>query len=249
MSKRACLYGLAGLVAVTMFATNGSSASSAATEAGSQPSIRPLITGGINDGNLVTLWGNTRPEATANNDLGPLPDSFVMDHLILQLKHSPEQEQKLDSLILQLHDKNSPLFHHWLTPEQFGERFGLGQEDLEMIKGWLQSHGLTVNFVYSSNLVIDFSGTAGQIKDAFHTELHQLSVNGKKHYANMTDPRIPAALAPVVVGVVSLNDSRRTRNSSTPSEIRCPAFVPILPLALIAGTSPRCATPPPIAKR
>src|ERR1019366_2234145 len=52
----------------------------------------------------------------------------------------------------------------------------------------------------------DVSGTAGLVLDAFHPEIHSLSVNGKSHFANMSDPRIPAALAPVVTGVVSLNN-------------------------------------------
>jgi hypothetical protein len=194
------------------FAINGVSAgpltSTTGSETGAQAPARSLITGGINENDLATLWGNTRPEATTLNDRGALPDGFVLDHLLLQLQRSPEQEQALDNLIAQLHDRKSPLFHQWLTPEEFGAKYGLGQEDLGMIKNWLQSHGFTVNFVYANNLVIDFTGTAGEIKEAFHTELHQLSVNGEKHFANMSDPRIPAALAPAVLGVVSLNDFR-----------------------------------------
>ena len=54
--------------------------------------------------------------------------------------------------------------------------------------------------------MIDFSGTAGQVREAFHTEIHNLEVTGKKHIANMSDPQIPAALAPAVVGIVSLNN-------------------------------------------
>ena len=57
-------------------------------------------------------------------------------------------------------------------------------------------------------MVIDFSGTAGQVRETFHTTIHRLDVNGTKHIANMSDPRIPAALAPAVVGIVSLHDFR-----------------------------------------
>jgi len=194
-----------------MFAINGVNASPrtpAGTEAGVQAPVRSLITSGIDETKLVTRWGNTRPEATALNDRGRLPDGFVLDHLLLQLQRSPEQEQALDNFIAQLHDRKSPLFHQWITPEEFGEKYGLGKEDLGMIKGWLESHGFTVNLVYPNNMLIDFSGTAGQIREAFHTEIHQLSVSGEKHFANMSDPRIPAALAPAVAGVVSLNDFR-----------------------------------------
>jgi len=211
MSKRACFYGLAGLVALMVFATNGINASPrtpAGTDAGVQAPVRSLIMGGIDETHLVTRWGNTRPEATALNDRGRLPDAYVLDHMFLLLQRSPEQEHALDNLIAQLHNRKSRNFHHWLSPEEFGEQYGVGQEDLGIIKGWLESHGFTVNVVYPNHMVIDFSGTAGQIREAFHTEIHQLSVNGEKHIANMSDPRIPAALAPAVAGVVSLTDFR-----------------------------------------
>ncbi len=170
----------------------------------SQP--RALITETISETEMVTLAGNTRPEATAANDRGPVADSFPLEHLWLQLRRSPEREQALERYIDQLSDLQSPNFHHWLTAKQFGERYGLAQEDLAAITRWLESHGFTVNLVYPSGVLIDFSGTAGQVREAFHTEVHNLEVNGEQHIANMSDPRIPAALAPAVVGVVSLNN-------------------------------------------
>ena len=84
----------------------------------------------------------------------------------------------------------------------------MAQQDVDKIVDWLKSHGFTINRVYPNGMVIDFSGTAGQVSEAFHTEIHQLDVNGKMHIANMSNPQIPAALAPAVVGVVSLNDFR-----------------------------------------
>ena len=97
-------------------------------------------------------------------------------------------------------------FHKWLKADQFGQSFGVAQQDLDTIAHWLQSHGFTVNSIYPSRMVIDFSGTAGQIRDAFHTEIHSFNVNGAEHIANLSDPLIPAALAPAIVGIVSLHD-------------------------------------------
>jgi hypothetical protein len=51
------------------------------------------------------------------------------------------------------------------------------------------------------------------VQDAFHTSIRQSSVNGEDHWANSSDPKIPAALAPVVVGVKSLHNFRATPNS------------------------------------
>ncbi|MGA9504450.1 MAG: protease pro-enzyme activation domain-containing protein, partial [Terriglobales bacterium] len=165
-----------------------------------------LITQAVEEGKLVTLGGNTRPEANTRNDRGPVADSLLMDHMLLQLKRSPERERELQKLIDELTDSSSPNFHRWLTAREFGERFGVARQDRETIKNWLQSQGFKVNVDYENGVLIDFSGTAGEVRQAFHTEIHNLEVQGVNHIANMSDPKIPAALAPVVVGVLPLHD-------------------------------------------
>ena len=160
-----CAAALALLAGVTMLTAATTAAPSVA------PVARALITQQIDENNLVTLAGNTRPEATAANDRGAVADSFPMEHLWLQLRRSPEREQALDKYLDELSDPKSPNYHHWLTAQQFGERYGVAQEDVVKIAGWLRSHGFTVNLVYPNN-VIDFSGTAGQVREAFHTEIH-----------------------------------------------------------------------------
>ena len=167
---------------------------------------RALITQEIDESRLVTLKGNTRPEANPTNDRGAVADDFQMEHMLLQLQRPPEQEQALKEFIDQLHDPASPNFHRWLSAQEFGAKFGLAQDDLNTITTWLQSHGFQVNVVYPSGMMIDFSGSAGQVREAFRTEIHDLEVRGVKHMANMSDPQIPAALAPAVEGVVSLHD-------------------------------------------
>ena len=78
-------------------------------------------------------------------------------------------------------------------------------------------------------MVIDFSGTAGQVREAFSTEIHYLEVNGAQHIANMSDPQIPAALAPAVAGIVSLHDFVPRRNAQAAAAITrlLPAARPI----------------------
>jgi hypothetical protein len=167
---------------------------------------RSLITNSINDANRLRLFGNTRPEANAANDRGKVADSLPMAHLTLQLRRAPEQEQALSQFIEQLHDPASPNYHHWLTPNQFGTQFGPITSDIQKITGWLQSQGFTINVIYPSGMSIDFSGTAGQVSAAFHTEIHHIQAGGDPHIANMNDPQIPAALAPAVVGIAALHD-------------------------------------------
>jgi subtilase family serine protease len=165
-----------------------------------------LIIKPIDESKLVTLAGNTRFEATARNDRGPVPDSFPLDHMLLQLRRAPALERQFDQHVDSLTDKSSPNFRQWMTAAEQGEKYGLAQQDINIITGWLASQGFKVGYVYPSLMVIDFSGTAGQIREAFHTEIHYLEVNGEQHFANMSDPKIPEALAPAVLGVVSLHN-------------------------------------------
>ena len=166
---------------------------------------RPLITRAIDENRLVMLPGNTRPEANRQNDLEPVRSDLHLD-MYLQLKRSPEQDIAAEQFVESLTDKTSPNFHKWITAAEYGRRFGAASEDIATVSQWLESHGFTVNNVPANNMVIDFSGDAGQVREAFHTEIHTLDVKGKSYFANMSDPRIPAALLPAVTGVVSLNN-------------------------------------------
>jgi len=169
---------------------------------------RPRIIERVDETNRVALEGNTRPEARAANDRGPVANDFAMEHMLLQLKRSPEQETAVQQFLDELHTQGSPNFQHWLSAEEFGERFGLAKPDIEAVTGWLQSRGFRVNVVYPSGMLIDFSGTAAQVRKAFQTDIHHLEVKGERHVGNVSDPQIPAALAPVIAGVVSLHDFR-----------------------------------------
>ncbi|HKI26309.1 MAG TPA: protease pro-enzyme activation domain-containing protein, partial [Candidatus Sulfotelmatobacter sp.] len=176
---------------------------------------KPMIVRPVDESQLVTLEGNTPPAALhAENDRGAVADAMRFDHLLLALKGSPESEARLAQLIEDMHRPGSPVYHHWLTPQQLGARFGLAPHDLQAVRSWIESHGFSVNRVYQHGLVIDFAGTAGQIRESFHTEIHNLVLpSGERHLAIVRDPQIPAALAPAIAGVASLHDFFPRRRS------------------------------------
>jgi len=180
----------------------------AAQSVHAQTAARAQITAPIDDDQRIVLGGNVRPEARAANDRGRVPDALPMPHLQLLLARPAQREAALERAIKEVHERASPSFHRWLTAAQLGERYGLAAADLELVTDWLKRHGFTVNAVYPGLPLIDFSGAAGMVLSAFHTEIHYLDVHGAKHLANMSDPQVPAALAPVVRGVVSLHDFR-----------------------------------------
>ena len=168
------------------------------------PSVR--IVEKIDESRLVTLMGNTHPAANARNDFGRVSPSLPMTDMILVLSRSPEQQAAFDKFVAGQYDPTSPDFHRWLTPEQVGENFGPSQTDIATVTNWLTGHGFSVDEVAKNRMSIRFSGKASQVESAFHTEIHNLSVKGEAHIGNMSDPQIPAALSPAVMGVKALHN-------------------------------------------
>ena len=181
----------------------------------SAPEVR--IVDSIDESRLVTLTGNTHPMARAANDRGRVRPDLAMGDLVLVLRRSVERQTAFDSYVASQYKPGSPNYHNWLTPAQVGNKFGPSSSDLELISNWLLDHGFSIEEVSKDRLSIRFSGTASQVESTFHTEIHQLQVPLPKssistaaetelHVANMSDPKIPSALAPVVVGVKALHN-------------------------------------------
>lgn len=160
----------------------------------------------VNSHRLVTLHGNTPPLARREFDRGPAPDDLSLNRMLLVLKRSPEQEVALRKLLIDQQVKSSPEYHHWLTPEQFGTEFGPAEEDIQTISAWLMDQGFEIDRVATGRSVIEFSGTAGLVREAFHTAIHRYAIHGKSYLSNDRDPQIPEALAPIVAGIASLNN-------------------------------------------
>lgn len=175
-------------------------------QAQSQPAWR--ITSPIDDRVRITLKGNVHPLALPRYDQGVVPDSLPAERMFLLLQRSPERETALQQFLQDVHTVGSPSYHRWLSPQQFGELYGPDDSDVAAVTGWLQRHGFSVAPVTRGKTAIEFSGTAGQIRDTFHTEIHTYLVNGEQHHANNSDPQFPAALAPVVAGITPMNDFR-----------------------------------------
>ena len=167
------------------------------------------ITHLIDESDVVTLSGNTHPLARPEFDRGSIPEETRIERIILLLQPDPNRQKELDVLTEAQQNPESPSYHKWLSPEEYGSRFGASAADLTRITAWLESHGFSVEPVPAGRQLVVFSGTAGQVADAFHTEIHQYSIAGQMHVANAQDPQIPRAFVSVVAGILSLNDFRR----------------------------------------
>ncbi len=164
------------------------------------------ITQAVDENNLAVLKGNVNPLARAEFDQGAVSDGQPLHRMLLLLQRGADQETALQKLLDDQQNKSSANYHAWLTPAQFGQQFGPSEADIQTVTNWLQSHGFQITNVTAGRTLIEFSGNAAQVRSAFHTEIHKYLVNGEAHMANASDPQIPAALAPVVAGPVSLNN-------------------------------------------
>jgi uncharacterized protein (TIGR03437 family) len=176
-----------------------------AVTASAQPS---RITGPVNNQSRVTLAGHLHPKALAQFDQGRVEPALELTYMTLTIPPSSAQQTALNELLIAQQTQGSASYHQWLTPDQFAERFGASQSDINTISNWLRSQGLTVISVARGRNSIAFSGTAAQVEGAFQTEIHRFQVNGETHFANATAPSLPAAFQGVVTGIRGLHDFR-----------------------------------------
>jgi uncharacterized protein (TIGR03437 family) len=162
----------------------------------------------IDNNQRVPLQGHVHPNARPQYDRGPVAPSFQMPAITMFLKPSATQQSALQQTLADQQNPASPNYHKWLTPEQYASSFGASQADTDKIVSWLESQGFRVADVARSRTWITFSGTAEQVRNALGTGIHRYDVNGTFHYANATDPSIPAALSNIVRGFRGLHDFR-----------------------------------------
>jgi hypothetical protein len=187
-----------------------------------QAPLQNRIAGAVNNGSRVALAGTIGGHARNSTDLGLAPASLKLESLSLRFSMTAAQQADLNQLLAAQLDPSSPSYHQWLTSEQFGARFGLSSSDLANVSSWLTSQGFTITSVAKSSTFITFSGTVGQVQQAFGTTIHNVSHNGEQHIANLTDPTLPSAIASVTLAVTGLNDFKlkprsRARNVTNDS--------------------------------
>ncbi|MBV8818030.1 MAG: S8/S53 family peptidase, partial [Acidobacteriaceae bacterium] len=145
-------------------------------------------------------------KAQARYDCGAVQPDFAMHGMSLVLRPSEAQQSDLDQLLAAQQDANSSLYHRWLTPQGFADRFAPSKSDVEQIQRWLESEGLGVKSVSATRNWIAFEGTAATVERAFGTEIHSYRVDGSDHFANATAPKVPRALRSMVAGIRGLDD-------------------------------------------
>jgi hypothetical protein len=184
---------------VLFFLTGISTSTFAAIHTSAVPKVR--ITQKVDNSKRATLYGHVPGALRQAKDMGRLDPSTPTGRVFLVLNSDEEQKREIRRLIDEQQDKRTANYHQWVTPEEFGEHFGVHDSDIAQVETWLKSQGFTVEDVSKSKRVIHFSGTTGQLEKAFQTQMHSYLYNGKTEVANNSDISIPTALSPVIAAV------------------------------------------------
>jgi hypothetical protein len=163
------------------------------------------VTAPVDSSRMVALQNHVSPFARTLYDQGPVEPSHPLSITML-FTPTVAQRAALQKLVEDQQNPKSPSFHAWLTPEQYGDRFGLSQNDVDKVTAWLQSQGFKVVYTARGRDFISFSGNAALVQSAFKTEIHYYNINGAQHFSNSASPMIPVALSGVVGGFRGLHD-------------------------------------------
>ena len=174
------------------------------------------IAGPVDDTARVILPGSVPSNARLSDDRGPAGASEEIPFITWSMKPSPTQQADLDRLLEEQRDPSSPNYRQWLTPEQFGDRFGLTSGDYAVVTAWLESHGLHIEYAARARNWVAFSGAARDVEQAFHTHIHRYLVDGQSHFANSTPVSIPAAFSGIAGGIRGLDDFWRVAPAAMP---------------------------------
>ncbi|HTB98081.1 MAG TPA: protease pro-enzyme activation domain-containing protein [Terracidiphilus sp.] len=176
----------------------------ATTLAAQKPVAR--IQSEIAPGDTVPVKISTRPWAQPQYDAGRMAADARLTSMSIVFNRTAAQEADLNALLAAQQNPSSPLYHQWLTPEQYGARFGMAQSDLDKVETWLQQQGFSIDYVAHGKTYIQFSGSVGQIELAFQTQMHNYQVQGAKHFAPSTPLLVPAAIAPTIETIRGVSD-------------------------------------------
>jgi hypothetical protein len=178
----------------------------------------------VDDNDTVAMRGNTHPNARPEFDEGPTDPSLRYEKMILVLNPRSGTTERPDQLIAQLHDPKSPLYQQWLTPEQYGKRFGISDNDLADVTAWLTRRGFTIDEIAPGRGWMNISGTVGDVERAFKTSIHDYEVSGRRYHANNKDPEVPRALAGLIGGVATLHNFPKVSMSHDRHPVAMPEY-------------------------
>ncbi len=152
------------------------------------------VYGGIVMAQDVPIVGDHVNAVTFSSEL---PGSQPLQLEVIMALNNRAQLTQLEA---DVQNRDSPSYHRWLTPQQFAATFGPTTQQMQAVAAWLRNRGLIVTATDPLTRAVRFTGLYWQVKKGLGTTIRGDGVN----YANVTDPQVPAELAPTIVSIEGL---------------------------------------------
>ena len=156
--------------------------------------------------------------------------------ITLPLQHVDQ----LNSFLQHLNDPSDPLYHHYLTGDQFDALYGPSTADYDQVKSWVVDQGLTITKEYSSRTILNVTGSVDSVERAFGVKIADLQVpGGAVVYSHDRTPQVPQHIGAIISGVLGLsNASLHRRNHLIYQPVGRNSVSDPLSLIPSAGTGP-----------
>ncbi len=147
------------------------------------------------------------PPAVKN--LKPVAHLASTNELRLAIGLRLRNQTELDRFLRELSDPASPHYRHYLTPEQFTERYGPSEADYQSVVAFARSHGLTISHVHPNRMLLDVRGPASNVEKAFNVKLgvFQHPKEARTFYAPDREPTIDLSVP--ILSIDGLDDFSR----------------------------------------
>jgi kumamolisin len=165
----------------------------------------------------------------------PLRATAKNSQLQLSISLNLRNRDALTALLAAQNDPTSPMFHHYLTPQEFTDEFGPTQQTVDNVVAYLRGQGINVKSVSANRTLVDAAGSVANVEHAFGVTLQDYSFHGRTVYAPNTDPSLPASIGDAVLNIAGLDNVAQYHHSAlavkeqphtgpgggyTPSELR-----------------------------
>ena len=158
-----------------------------------------LLTASASGGDRQFLQNSVPSPAT---NTAPLRHVSPWTKLNLTIGLPLRNREALTNLLQQLYDPASPNFRHFLTPEQFTEKFGPTEEDYKAVADFARSHGLVITAKHPNRSHVSVRGTVEDIERVFHVTLneYQHPTESRTFYSPTSQPSIDLSTPVLCVG-------------------------------------------------
>jgi subtilase family serine protease len=136
-------------------------------------------------------------------DLGPAP-ATERHRVVVSL--DVRDREGLEAFLADVQDPASPRYGQFLTQAEFAALYAPTEAQEQAVVDHLRSAGLRVTERFPNRLLVGATGSVAALERAFGVEIHSVERAGKRHYAALDEPSLPADMASYVVGVIGLDD-------------------------------------------